>query len=375
MNKVCLMTSVRSPFDHRIFYKQAKSLAGAGYEVTVVAPHTACEVVDGIKIKAVRKERNKLKRMLLTTFRIFMAGIREKADIYHFHDPELIPAGLALRLTGRKVIYDVREYYALKFEVKSEIPACLRSSVAYAFDHLETLASRFFNGVIVVDRVIGCKFHNRATRITNYPYLPAEAAEVRREPDGVFRFVYAGGLEGVRGLFKMVEAMEYVDSRARLILIGPYYREEDRLKAEALKGYKKVDWLGFLPWPEVVKMLPGFDLGLVLLQPTRAYVKQGEGTIKLFEYMMSGLPVLGSDFSNFEKIIDGAGCGATVDPTDPREIAKKMTSFMDDPEAARQMGENGKKAFAEKYNWTKESEKLLGLYEKILQKTREKVKA
>jgi hypothetical protein len=46
--KICILTSVHPPFDTRIYYKQAKSLAKAGYDVTLIAQHDRDEVVDGI---------------------------------------------------------------------------------------------------------------------------------------------------------------------------------------------------------------------------------------------------------------------------------------------------------------------------------------
>jgi Glycosyltransferase len=66
-----------------------------------------------------------------------------------------------------------------------------------------------------------------------------------------------------------------------------------------------------------------------------------------------------------EKIIETNNCGFCVDPKNPRAIAKAVEYLINHPKEAQKMGENGKKAVAEKYNWHNESKKLLALYEKI----------
>lgn len=365
--RICILTSSHDVDDVRIFYKQAKSLHAAGYETTLVAPYSADEVMDGIRIKAVPEARGKLGRLLLTPHHVLVAGLKEKADIYHFHDPELITVGLLLRLMGKKVVYDVHEYYKLKLKSKTGIPGCIRGLIAQAFDIFETIASKSFNGVIVVDQTTADKFNGQTVQVANYPYLPEGTRQVVPEKDGVFRCVYIGGLWEDRGLFKMVEAMGYVDSRVRLVLIGEN-REEDQHRASALKGYEKVDWLGHLQWPEAIKLFAGFDLGLVLLQPTPAYLYAGENTVKLWEYMMSGLPVLSSDFPNLKEIIEKEGCGLTVDPTNPVEIASRIMYLVENPKLRQEMGRRGKEAVNRRYNWEAEFKKMLALYDRILNK-------
>ncbi len=211
---------------------------------------------------------------------MLFAAIREKADIYHFHDPELIFAGLFLKLLGKKVVYDVHEYYKQNILSKRSIPWGIRHFIAYSFDLLETFASRLYDGVIVVDRAIGNKFKGRATVVSNYPYSPKKHL-LPKGHGKEFKCVYAGGLSADRGLFRMIEAMEHMDRPARLILIGTL-SDEDRIKAETMKGYEKVGYLGSRPWSDVLKLLPECDLGLVLLQPVPAYIFAGEGTIEAF---------------------------------------------------------------------------------------------
>ena len=87
---------------------------------------------------------------------------------------------------------------------------------------------------------------------------------------------------------------------------------------------------------------------------------------KLFEYMAAGLPVVASNFPLWKEIIEGNECGLCVDPLDPRAIAQAIEHLIINPGEAQRMGENGQRAVLEKYNWEKESVKLLKLYEKAL---------
>ena len=73
-----------------------------------------------------------------------------------------------------------------------------------------------------------------------------------------------------------------------------------------------------------------------------------------------------SNFSLWKGIVEGNRCGITVDPLGPKEIAQAIEYLLTHPEEARQMGENGRRAVEEKYNWEKETEKLLALYEELL---------
>ena len=107
--RVAMLSSVHPPFDTRIFQKEARSLAAAGYDVTLVVPHERDEVVDGVRIVALPPAGSRLRRMLAAPSRVLRAALALRADVYHFHDPELIPVGLALKLLGKRVIYDIHE--------------------------------------------------------------------------------------------------------------------------------------------------------------------------------------------------------------------------------------------------------------------------
>ena len=100
-----MLTTVHRVFDNRIFYKECKTLINEGFEVTLIAQHTRNESISGVKIVPLPKPKNKFHRMSKLVYLTFFLALKEKADVYHFHDPELIAIGeIVKQIKASKVI-------------------------------------------------------------------------------------------------------------------------------------------------------------------------------------------------------------------------------------------------------------------------------
>ena len=370
MIKVCILTSVHKALDVRIFHKQALSISKNGYDVVLIGQHEKHETIDSIRIIPVGKPQSRLLRML-GTLRLLLLGLREDADIYHFHDPELIPAGLMLKLLGKKVIYDAHEDYGASILSKNWIPGFTRRLVAGAMNCVEGLSSRLFDAVIAVDSSIAGKFRGNVTIVANHPHenlldsVKSNSEQVNARQNKVFTCIYAGGLGRDRGVCEMVKALEHIDFPVKLVLLGEFENEEIRNEVEALPGFSKVDYRGIRPWSEVIKITLSCDAGLIMFQPTPAHMNISTGNNKFFEYMMAGIPVVSADLPGLRRMIEENNCGMTVDSTRPLQIAKVIEYLYRNRDIARKMGKNGRKAFLEKYNWESQETKLLYLYEHL----------
>src|SRR5262249_7814536 len=128
--RVVHMTSVHSALDPRIFHKECRSLARAGFHVTVIGPYCNNTITDHVHVHPVARAHSRLARMTRTVWRIYTEARRQTADIFHFHDPELIPAGLLLLAAGKKVIYDIHEDLPKDIMSKFYLPAWSRSAIA-----------------------------------------------------------------------------------------------------------------------------------------------------------------------------------------------------------------------------------------------------
>ena len=104
------LTSVHKRIDTRIFLKQCCSLNKFGFDVSlVVCDGSGDSSENGISVYDVGGPLGRLSRMVYKVRKIYSKSVALDADIYHLHDPELIPIGLKLKQRGKKVIFDAHE--------------------------------------------------------------------------------------------------------------------------------------------------------------------------------------------------------------------------------------------------------------------------
>ena len=175
---------------------------------------------------------------------------------------------------------------------------------------------------------------------------------------------YVGGLFYTRGIHEMVAAIGKTDSK--LILGGNFSPESLKNDLSKEKGWKNIEYLGFIDREKVNEVYRKSVAGLIILHPMPSYIDSLP--VKMFEYMAAGIPIICSNFPLWKDIVESAGCGICIDPFDTEAIANEITRFCNDKETARKMGENGRKAVEKTYNWTTQEKELLDLYNNIINK-------
>jgi hypothetical protein len=309
----------------------------------------------------------RLARMTRGAWRMYRAVRRARPAVAHFHDPELIPVGLALKLSGIRVVYDVHEDLPRQILGKHWLSPWLRRPVSWAAEVVEWVAGRAFDGIVAATPTIARRFPaGKTVTVQNFPLLSELVA-----PDPVpyaqrpLHFAYVGSLGSIRGSREMVEAIGRMsDASARLQLAGKFSNARDEEAARSLEGWGRVDYHGWASRPEVAQLLGNVRAGLVLFHPSPAH--RDAQPNKMFEYMAAGLPVIASDFPLWREIVDGAGCGLLVDPLDPDAITGAMQWLLENPKEAEAMGRRGRAAVEATYNWEPEAEKLIEIYRRIL---------
>ena len=368
MIKVCHLTSVHESDDVRIFVKECSSLAMAGFEVFLVAKGKSREQ-NGVKVIGQgMAPKNRIKRIIFFTRRIYRAALELDCDIYHLHDPELLPIALKFVKHGKKVIFDSHEMYSEQIRNKEYLPRIIARIISALYENYETMVLKKIDAV-----VFPCLYHGRhpfkgkckiVETIDNLPML-SELYDKYDDslPKDERSACYIGSITEDRGVTNFIKATYIANGTANLG--GVYYSKEYKEQLKKMPEYRCVKYYGKLDRKQVLEMLQRSIIGMANLRNVGQYNKYDNLATKVYEYMSLSMPVILSKSDFNIKMMNKYRFGICVDPDDVDETAKAMKYIFDNPEEARRMGMNGRKAIAGKFNWEKESEKLVQLYQKV----------
>ncbi len=360
------ISSVHNAQDPRIRHKQMQSIHDHGWRVTLITGDMKAGKDDDPAIVPVFPGRDRrILRIALTAPRAIFQALKLKADIYHFHDPELLPWAFILRLKRVPVVYDIHEDYCSSVGQKPYLPNSLKplcSSLAgwaesgLAFPFHQIIAERYYS-----------KRFPRALPILNYPVQSNFADYYAFRPYSK-KILYTGNLTVHRGALHMARFLRF---RADFSLVAAGYCSMDlarSMRKESGSAAESMHITGegrFVPFAQILDHYRngGWLSGLALFPETEHY-REKELT-KFFEYMAVGLPIVASGFPVWRELIEDQGVGLCVNAEDPASVAQALDWLYDNPDKARSMGERGKMLVAEKYNWEQEGLRLLDFYERI----------
>lgn len=346
----------------------AKSLANNDYKVKILAwdktgTYPKIENFEGCKIHNFR-----FKPPLLGKLELFIGYsiwwvyatlylLKDDADVYH---PEnlysLIPAIPAKFIRRKRIIYDLVDFVADSFNW----PELLRKFFAW----LENFCLKFAEGVIVVDirkQQLNMSNVKRLAVVTNCPEDLRDKFETQKAQNG-FIIYYGGLIAMTRGLKHICEAIRDIEG-VKLVIAGAG-RDEKELSA-VYKSQSNVEFKGLLSNIQSLEWTNKADVIFVFYDP-RVRINRLASPSKLFDAMMCGTPVLAnSEALPVAEIINKEKCGLIVPYNDIEGIRNAIRWLKDNPKAGVEMGQNGIKAFEQRYNWEIMERRLLALYQEL----------
>ncbi|HEU5303936.1 MAG TPA: glycosyltransferase family 4 protein [Gemmatimonadales bacterium] len=372
--RVCHITTVHPAEDARIFYRMCSGLAQRDVSVVLVAP------AEARTDSPVRMSRwntrigraGRLSRIVLA----LRAALDERADVYHFHDPELIPLGLALKALRptSAVVYDVHEDYPSMMLEKYWLPRWTRGAIARAARVANWMAGRFLDGIVTADPGVEQDFRTGAGDRTlvyyNFP-VPRLFAEGPADPAGPkVDLVYIGGMSARAGTFVLLDALTVLAAqgiRPTVRLAGYTDGEAGRLAVQTgiqsrrLEG--QVEIRGRIPHSKVPAWIRSGRIGLVTLQPIPKFMKNIPS--KMFEYWACGLPVVAGDLPPIGQFLVDGQNGLLFSPASAEDLARVIRRLLDHPEDVETMGHQARRLVQETWNNDQQVEGLIRFYRRI----------
>jgi glycosyltransferase involved in cell wall biosynthesis len=343
------------------------SLVAHGHQVTLlVADGKGDEIHSGVSIRDVGQSKSRVSKLFFAPTRILSLARHLDADIFHFHDPALLPAASKLKGMGRIVVFDSHEDIPQQLLSKPYLNKPALAVLAKVYGLYQYLICRKLDGVVCATPTIQKKFlaiNDNSIAINNYPLLNELDSQIAWEGKQK-QVCYIGGISEMRGIRVLLEAMSMVKSAVKLNLCGMFSDPILERKCKDMPGWKVVNEYGQISRSGVRDVLGTSLAGLVTLFPTPNHINSQP--IKMFEYMSAGIPVIASKFPLWREIVEANHCGICVDPYSPTEIASAIDYLSMHPSVACQMGENGRRAVVEMYNWGTEEKKLVAYYAGIL---------
>lgn len=370
--KICLLNVLHGPFDKRMFYKVGASLVADGHEVVSICPRGEFDGAerDGICFRYIAPSQSKPHR-LWALASLFWLGRRERADCYIAPEPESWVAALLIKCTRRcRVVFDMHEHVPTEFA--KFFPKFTREFIVWLTRRVMRGMARFTDHIILTRESFDFEWEGLRTPRTvvinaNHVQPPcAEFPESIRAQIGEGPVVLHQGTFGnVRGSWQLLNAMKIVRKKVpdvRCVVLGNYaYGDFDKYKRAIDRTglsdtFRLIDTV---PYEEVPAWIAASDAGLILFQPGLVNHTLAMPH-KLFDYMREAKPVIAPDFAiEVARIVDDAGCGILVEVTEPKAIARAIISLLADPALARRLGERGRRAVEDRYNWQHEEVKLL----------------
>ncbi len=377
--RVCHISTVHTPFDQRIFHRECWSLARAGYEVHLLTQLDQPErIVDGVHVHAlgaVRAHSHALR--LADRLRIILRAAtwarRLRADVYHLHDPELIPLGLWLRrLDGARVVFDCHENNTAFLRQKRYLPSPLRFLLGAGMAVVERLAARHLDAIVTADAGVAELYRTRyrARRVVvvhNFPRLDLFGSRNGSSPHASakrFDLVYHGSIPRyhLEVAFAVAEELRKRHVQARWLFFGKC-PEIDWARQELVRRGLQADFVidpELVPHQRVAERVSQARIGFIPLPDLPKF--QHNIPTKLFEFMALGLPTVLSDLPPSRPFVGDGECAVVIPPADHAAYAEAIIGLLRDPERVRRMGAAGVRRVRESLNWECESEKLLQLY-------------
>lgn len=376
--RVAMVLSNDAASDPRV-EKEARVLAAAGWEVTIVAwdrsqSHPAHERRDGFDV--VRLGPPASHGAGLRNVRLYPRFWDAAAEavraldphVVHCHDTDTAPVGVRVKRRWPQVrlVLDFHELYA---ESKMIPRSGMKGAVArVAVRLIERRGVRRADAIVFanpgqVGRVAGTSSSDPCVvLVENAPDLarfprPSRASEAQ----SAIRVCFIGKKRDAVRLEVLMKAIDGLPQVTALLAGDGTAEEEVRRLAE---GRDRITTRGRLMYDEIPPLYEDCDVVYAAYDTSFGNYRT-HFPVKAMEGMAAGLPVIVSEGTWVAQYVREKGIGFVIDDLDPSSVARALRQVLDDPAEARRMGARGRAIVEDSLNWGAAAERLRVAYGRL----------
>jgi glycosyltransferase involved in cell wall biosynthesis len=371
--RICFLSSLHEAEDKRVFEKEARALADAGFDVVHVAPgFIGTEVRKGVRIEGYRTG---LPEGLLARVRqlreLYRAAEAVDADVYHCNEVDSWCVGVLLKLLRRvKVVFDVHEHYPSTFADR-RVPGPLKPLAGLLIRAVFLILTPATDRIVLAKRTVAADFvgaDDRQVLVQNFVPLRYDDPGRAGAKNAELTAIHVGVINRWRGWPQMLDALSVTEQSWRIQFIGDFVGESDRgfwhtVEERGLQS--RVEFLRWLPFDQMLAHVRAAHTGLIMFQPG---IQNHVFALphKMFDYMLAEVPVIAPAFATeVAEIVREADCGVLIDPRGHTALAKTLDFLANHPEERQRLGNNGRMAVVKRFNWEVEAEKLVSMYRSL----------
>ncbi len=291
------------------------------------------------------------------------AALVPAVDVYFAVEPDSAAAGVKLaRANAARTVFDIHEIYHDDM-LRRWVPNWARGT-------LGTLVRKRIARVCAEsDLVVGAGWTRiepylceaQKTLVIHHCLPRSEGRKSAADPfgkrQGPVRIMHGKGSisHGTREMLRALPSLvRRVPADVRVIVFNAFAANEgfgrsDLLELATALGVKdRLELRDPVPFREMGQILDNCNLGLI---GYRREMGVNSMPNRIFEFMSYGIPSVCPSYSReLRALVGETHCGLLTDIENPEALASSLASLILDPELARTLGENGRRATLDKYN-------------------------
>ena len=364
---ICHLTTVHSADDVRIFYKECMSLSKkSNYHVVICAPGNIPIPSKIMHYKI--KSRNSIRpiRILMSQITAAKLVFKIKADIWHLHDPELLPMAVVLIILKRKVVWDSHENYFEQFDrsvdYRTYIPRILRPFLRYLMYALLRYIDANATGIVCATKNIASSYRNPNLEVVGNESILNEFILCKPSFENK-NALYIGQPSSMQHFYEIVEAIERIPELNLVVACRNFNQDLRQLVLNKLG--KRFIYLGWLDRKALADVVSHSTIGFVTYSSSLNHSNNKPN--KYFEFCAAGLPIVATPTKSNIELIKSSSAGILADGFDSNAIEFALKEIIASEKKWQNLSESGKQWAKLFGGWENSELALLDLYRKILQ--------